>query len=49
MPWQAADYDDEDDADYYDDSDDDDKSSSLSSVRWLSRPDFGSPEWWSRT
>jgi len=47
-PWLFPDaYDDEDEADY-DDSDDDEKSASVSQERWLSRPDFGSPEWWSR-
>jgi len=40
--------DDDDDADY-DDSDDDDKPAHLTCERWLSRPGFGSPEWWSRT
>jgi hypothetical protein len=42
------DYDDEDEADY-DDSDDDENLAFVSRERWLSRPDFGSPEWWSRT
>jgi len=42
------DYDDENEADN-DDSEDDDISASISRERWLSRPDFGSPEWWSRT
>lgn len=37
--------DDEDDAD----ADDDDIPEGWQRVRWLSRPDFGSPEWWSRT
>jgi len=41
-------YDDEDEADY-DDFDDDDKPASPSREIWLSRPDFGSPEWWART
>jgi hypothetical protein len=49
MPWlKVEDYDDEDEADF-DDSDDDDKPASVSQERWLSRPDFGSPEWWSKT
>ena len=43
-----GDYDDEDEADY-DDSDDDENLAFVSRERWLSRPDFGSPEWWSRT
>jgi hypothetical protein len=48
-PWLVSDeYDDEDEADY-DDSDDDENSASVSQERWLSRPDFASPEWWSRT
>jgi hypothetical protein len=47
-PWLFSDdYDDEDEADY-DDSDDEEKPASVSQERWLSRPDFGSPEWWSR-
>ena len=47
--WQGVDYyDDEDEADY-DDFDDNDKPASVSREFWLSRPDFGSPEWWSRT
>jgi hypothetical protein len=40
--------DDEDDADG-DDDDDADIPEGWQRVRWLSRPDFGSPEWWSRT
>ena len=40
--------DDEDDADY-DDADDDDIPEAWQRVRWLSRPDYGSPQWWSRT
>ena len=47
--WTVSDdYDDDDEADY-DDFDDDDASASVSPVRWLSRPGFASPEWWSRT
>lgn len=42
------DNDDDDDADF-DDSEDDDLPMDLSRERWLSQPDFGSPEWWSRT
>ena len=38
--------DDDDDADY---SDDDDIHEVGQKVHWLSRPGFGSPEWWSRT
>ena len=46
--WLSPDDDDDDEADY-DDSDDDDNPASTSCERWLSRADFGSPEWWSRT
>ena len=46
--WLFPDNDDDDEADY-DDSDDDETLAVLHSERWLSRPDFGSPEWWSRT
>jgi hypothetical protein len=43
--------DDDDDDNNADDDDSDDEESPLESCRegWLSRPDFGSPEWWSRT
>jgi len=46
--WLGPDFDDEDEA-VYDDSDEDDPPSASSSERWLSRPGFGSPQWWSRT
>jgi hypothetical protein len=49
--WLSPDDDDDDDDDEadYDDSDDDDNPAVSSCERWLSRADFGSPEWWSRT
>jgi hypothetical protein len=46
--WLFPDDDDEDEADY-DDADDDEIPEAWQRVRWLSRPDFGSPQWWSRT
>jgi len=46
--WVFPDDDDEDEADYDDDADDD-MPEVWQRVRWLSRPDFGSPQWWSRT
>jgi hypothetical protein len=45
--WVFPDNDDDDDD--CDDSDDDEAPAVLPRERWLSRPDFGSPEWWSRT
>jgi hypothetical protein len=48
--WLFPDYYDDDDEDDFDDFDDDEESPLESSrERWFSRPDFGSPEWWSRT
>ncbi len=44
--WLFPDEDDDDDAD---DEDDDEIPEAWQRVRWLSRPDFGSPQWWSRT
>jgi hypothetical protein len=46
--WLLPDNDDDDEADY-DDSDDDETPAILPREQWLSRPDFGSPQWWSRT
>ena len=43
-----VDDDDDDDADC-DDFDDEESPLDSSRERWLSGPDFGSPEWWSRT
>jgi hypothetical protein len=42
-------YDDDDDDADLDDFDDEESPLDPSRERWLSRPDFGSPEWWSRT
>ena len=48
--WLFPNHDDDDDDDADDDDpDDDDKPAVLKCERWLSRPDFASPEWWSRT
>ena len=47
--WLSPDHDDDDEDDF--DDFDDDEESPLESSRecCFSRPDFGSPEWWSRT
>ena len=47
--WLLPDHDDYDDEADFDDSDDDETPAPLHHERWLSRPDFGSPQWWSRT
>jgi hypothetical protein len=47
--WLFPDNDDDEDDAVLDDSDDDEIPALLHSERWLARPDFGSPEWWSRT
>ena len=49
MVWSVSVYDDDDEADDDADLEDDDEPSVRSSGIWSSRPDFGSPEWWSRT
>ena len=46
--WLFPEPDDDDDADS-DDGDDDDSPLELHCDAWLSRQDFGSPEWWART
>jgi hypothetical protein len=45
--WTSPEYDDDDEADY--DDWDDETPVTLSPERWPARPDFGSPQWWSRT
>lgn len=48
--WLFPEHDDDDDDEAdYDDSDDEETPAVSHRERWLSRPDFGSPEWWSRT
>lgn len=47
--WSVSVYDDDDEADDDADFEDDDEPSIRRSEVWSSRPDFGSPEWWSRT
>jgi hypothetical protein len=46
--WIFPEHDDDDDAEL-DDGDDDESPLDLRREHWLSRRDFGSPEWWSRT
>jgi len=46
--WLFPNHDDDDD-DAGDDDSDDDAPAIVSCGRWFSRPDFASPEWWSRT
>lgn len=48
LVWSVA-VDDDDDADDEADFEDDDEPSIRRPDIWSSRPDFGSPEWWSRT
>ena len=48
-PFVFVEYDDDDDDADCDDFDDEDSPLDSSRERWLSGPDFGSPEWWSRT
>ena len=43
--WLSPDYDDDDDADD-DDADDEILQGPWRGQRWLSRSEFGSPEWW---
>ena len=45
--WFAPDDDDDDDAND-DDADDETSQGTWRRQRWLSRSEFGSPEWWSR-
>jgi len=47
--WSVAVYDDDDEADDDADFEDDDEPSIGRLDLWSSRPDFGSPQWWSRT
>jgi hypothetical protein len=51
LVWPPAvdDGDDDDEADDAADFDEDDEPSIRRYDRWVTRPDFGSPEWWSGT
>jgi hypothetical protein len=49
LVWSVSVDDDDDEADEDADFEDDDEPSIRRLEIWSSRPDFGSPEWWSRT